>query len=93
MLGPGGILWVFLIKKIGRLPALFWSQFLGLAWVLGCTFAPNLSAFAAFRILAATFQTAPVSLAECSCFRTALTEPVGASQQVSGLYVITDMYP
>lgn len=47
------------IKKIGRLPALAWSQFVGLGFTIGCTVAPNLQTFAAMRILAATFQTAP----------------------------------
>ena len=59
MLGPGGVLWIFVIKKVGRLPCLFWSQFIGLGFVIGCTVAPNLHTFAAMRILAATFQTAP----------------------------------
>lgn len=72
MLGWGGILWIFFIKKFGRLPCLFWSQFIGLGFTIGMTVAPDLNTFAAMRILAATFQTAP---------------------QVSGLYVICDMFP
>lgn len=59
MLGPGGVAWVFFVKKYGRLPCLFWSMFIGLAFTIGCTVAPTLEIFAAMRILAATFQTAP----------------------------------
>lgn len=59
MLGWGGILWVFFVKKFGRLPCLFWSMFIGLGFTIGCAVAPNLHTFAAMRILAATFQTAP----------------------------------
>jgi len=59
MLGWGGLLWIIAIKKLGRLPCLFWSMFFGLGWTIGCTVAPNLKTFAAMRILAATFQTAP----------------------------------
>jgi MFS family permease len=59
MLGWGGLLWVLFVKKFGRLPCLFWSMFIGLGFTIGCTVAPNLHTFAAMRILAATFQTAP----------------------------------
>jgi len=59
MLGPGGICAVFFIKRYGRLPVLFWSQVFGLGFTIGCAVAPNLSVFAAMRILQGTFQTAP----------------------------------
>ncbi|KAJ9115483.1 hypothetical protein QFC22_005241 [Naganishia vaughanmartiniae] len=59
MLAWGGIIAVFFIKSFGRLPVLFWSQFIGLGFAIGCAVAPNLKTFAAMRILAATFQTAP----------------------------------
>ncbi|WAR59455.1 hypothetical protein PtB15_11B95 [Puccinia triticina] len=59
LLGPGGLIAVMLAKRYGRLPILFWSQFLGLAFLIGCTFAPNLSTFAAMRCLNAFFSTAP----------------------------------
>jgi MFS family permease len=72
MLGWGGLIWILFIKRYGRLPCLFWSQFIGLGFAIGCAVSPNLKTFAAMRILAATFQTAP---------------------QVSGLYVICDLYP
>lgn len=58
-LGPGGILAVILIKRYGRLPVLFWSQLLGLGFLIGCAAAPNLHVFAAMRILNALFSTAP----------------------------------
>ena len=59
MLGWGGVLSIFLIKKLGRLPIIFWSQVFGLGWTIGQAVSPNLHTFAAMRILAATFQTAP----------------------------------
>ncbi|KAI7947182.1 hypothetical protein MJO28_009090 [Puccinia striiformis f. sp. tritici] len=59
LLGPGGLIAVMLSKRYGRLPILFWSQVLGLAFLIGCTFAPNLSTFAAMRCLNAFFSTAP----------------------------------
>jgi hypothetical protein len=59
MLGWGGLIAIVFIKKWGRLPILFWSQFFGLGWTIGQAVAPSLSSFAAMRILAATFQTAP----------------------------------
>lgn len=59
MLGWGGLIAIFLIKKLGRLPILFWSQVFGLGWTIGQTVAPKLGTFAAMRILSAVFQTAP----------------------------------
>ncbi|GAA6061104.1 hypothetical protein JCM10212_006135 [Sporobolomyces blumeae] len=59
MLGIGGILSVILIKRFGRLPVLFWSQLIGLGFLIGCALAPDLGTFAAMRILNATFSTAP----------------------------------
>ncbi|KAL1702681.1 major facilitator superfamily domain-containing protein [Schizophyllum commune] len=72
LLGPGGIFAVMLMRRYGRLPVLFWSQLLALGFLIGCTFAPNLSTFAGMRCLTAFFGTAP---------------------QVTGLYVVTDLYP
>ncbi|KIK68215.1 hypothetical protein GYMLUDRAFT_35592 [Collybiopsis luxurians FD-317 M1] len=72
LLGWGGIFAVIMIRRYGRLPVLFWSQILAMAFLVGCTFAPNLSTFAAMRCLTAFFGTAP---------------------QVTGLYVVTDLFP
>ncbi|TFK47549.1 MFS general substrate transporter [Heliocybe sulcata] len=72
LLGWGGIFAVMLMRRYGRLPVLFWSQVFALAFLVGCTFAPNLKTFAAMRCLTAFFATCP---------------------QVTGLYVVTDMYP
>lgn len=72
LLGPGGICAVMVMRRYGRLPVLFWSQLLSLAFLIGCTFAPNISTFAGMRCLTAFFGTAP---------------------QVTGLYVVTDLYP
>ncbi|KAJ3516042.1 hypothetical protein NLJ89_g1381 [Agrocybe chaxingu] len=72
LLGPGGICAVMLIRRLGRLPVLFWTQVLALGFMVGCTFAPNLKTFAAMRCLTAFFGTAP---------------------QVTGLYVVTDLFP
>ncbi|KDQ60320.1 hypothetical protein JAAARDRAFT_174380 [Jaapia argillacea MUCL 33604] len=72
LLGWGSIFAVMLMRRYGRLPVLFWSQVLALGFLIGCTFSPNLSTFAAMRCLTAFFGTCP---------------------QVTGLYIITDMYP
>ncbi|KAL9709913.1 hypothetical protein Ac2012v2_006972 [Leucoagaricus gongylophorus] len=72
LIGIGGIFAVMVMRKFGRLPVLFWSQILGLGFLIGCTFAPNLPTFAAMRSLSAFFATTP---------------------QVTGLFVVTDMYP
>ena len=44
-LGWGGLFAVMVMRKVGRLPVLFWSQVLALAFMVGCTFAPNLKTF------------------------------------------------
>ncbi|KAJ7735909.1 major facilitator superfamily domain-containing protein [Mycena metata] len=72
LLGWGGITAVMAIRRLGRLPVLFWSQLLSLGFLVGATFAPNLKTFTAMRCLTAFFGTAP---------------------QVTGLYVVTDLYP
>ncbi|CAA7268520.1 unnamed protein product [Cyclocybe aegerita] len=72
LLGWGGLFAVMLMRRLGRLPVLFWTQLLSLGFLVGCTFAPNLNTFTAMRCLTAFFGTAP---------------------QVTGLYVVTDMYP
>ncbi|KAJ7636997.1 major facilitator superfamily domain-containing protein [Roridomyces roridus] len=72
LLGWGGLTAVMAIRRLGRLPVLFWSQLLSLGFLVGATFAPNLKTFTAMRCLTAFFGTAP---------------------QVTGLYVVTDLYP
>ncbi|OJT14824.1 hypothetical protein TRAPUB_8618 [Trametes pubescens] len=72
LLGWGGIFAVMLMRKVGRLPVLFWSQVLALGFLVGCTFAPNLKTFTAMRCLTAFFATCP---------------------QVTGLYIVTDLFP
>jgi len=64
LLGPGGIVAVFFIKRYGRLPVLFWSQLIGLGFLIGCALAPNLPTFAAMRCLNAFFSVRLVSRTE-----------------------------
>ncbi|GLB39339.1 putative MFS general substrate transporter [Lyophyllum shimeji] len=59
LLGWGGLVAVVLIRRYGRLPVLFWSQLIGLGFLIGATFAPNLKTFTAMRCLTAFFSTAP----------------------------------
>jgi len=59
LLAWGGIAAVMLISRFGRLPVLFWSQFAGTAFMIGCTVAPTLSVFAGMRCLQAFFSTTP----------------------------------
>ncbi|TDL19637.1 MFS general substrate transporter [Rickenella mellea] len=72
LIGWGGIACIMIVRIYGRLPILFWSQLIALGFLVGCTFAPSLSTFAAFRCLTGFFGTAA---------------------QVTGLYIVTDMYP
>ncbi|KAG9311613.1 hypothetical protein JVU11DRAFT_7823 [Chiua virens] len=55
LLGWGGIFYVMLMRRYGRLPVLFWSQLLSLGFLIGATFAPNLATFAGMRCLTAFF--------------------------------------
>ena len=57
--GPGGILAVPLNERFGRLPVLFWSQFLSCMMVLGASLVPSYSGFVALRTLQGFFNTAP----------------------------------
>ncbi|EGG10739.1 uncharacterized protein MELLADRAFT_103158 [Melampsora larici-populina 98AG31] len=59
MLGPGGIVATVLVKRYGRLPILFWSQFIGLAFLIGCAASRDLKTFAAMRCINAFFSSAP----------------------------------
>ncbi|TFK39737.1 MFS general substrate transporter [Crucibulum laeve] len=59
LIGWGGLFFVMLIRRYGRLPILFWTQLLGLAFQVGATFAPNLKVFAAMRCLNGFFTTCP----------------------------------
>ncbi|TKA57187.1 hypothetical protein B0A53_01143 [Rhodotorula sp. CCFEE 5036] len=59
LLGWGGVCSVPLMKRYGRLPVLWWSQVLGLGFLIGAAAAPNLATFAGMRCLTAFFSTAP----------------------------------
>ncbi|TFY82221.1 hypothetical protein EWM64_g1793 [Hericium alpestre] len=56
LVGWGGIFAVMLMRRYGRLPILFWTQVLGLGFLIGATFSPTLKTFAAFRCLNAFFS-------------------------------------
>lgn len=60
LLGPGGIAAVFFIKRYGRLPVLFWSQVLGLGFLIGCALAKDIKVFTACRCLNSFFSVRPV---------------------------------
>ncbi|KAF7358595.1 MFS general substrate transporter [Mycena sanguinolenta] len=60
-----------LIRRLGHLPVLFWSQLLVFGFLVGATFAPKLNTFTAMRCLTAFFGTA---------------------LQVTGLYIVIDLY-
>ena len=59
MQGPGGLLAVPLIQRFGRLPVLFWSQFLSAIVVMAAAVSPNYASFTAFRTLQGFVNTAP----------------------------------
>ncbi|KAG1778135.1 major facilitator superfamily domain-containing protein [Suillus placidus] len=58
-IGWGGIFWVMLMRRYGRLPVLFWTQVFALAFLVGATFSPDLATFTAMRCLTAFFGCAP----------------------------------
>ncbi|KAF7312893.1 Efflux pump rdc3 [Mycena kentingensis (nom. inval.)] len=58
LLGWGGFAAVIVVRRWGRLPVLFWSQFIALAFLIGGTVAPTLEVFAAMRCVASFFSTA-----------------------------------
>ncbi|KAK3049184.1 hypothetical protein LTR09_009603 [Extremus antarcticus] len=68
--GVGGIFAVPLIQRIGRLPVLFYSQFICAFMVLGAALSPNYATFTAFRCLQGFFNTAQqvVGLGFVFCF-------------------------
>ncbi|KAK5131682.1 hypothetical protein LTR08_000736 [Meristemomyces frigidus] len=57
--GPGGLLAVPLVQRYGRLPVLFWSQFLCAIMVMAAALSPNYACFTAFRSLQGFVNTAP----------------------------------
>lgn len=59
MQGPGGLVAVPLIQRYGRLPVLFWSQFLSAIVVMAAAVSPNYASFTAFRTLQGFVNTAP----------------------------------
>jgi len=59
MQGPGGLLAVPLAQRYGRLPVLFWSQFLTLLFTIGATFCTDYASFTACRTLQGFFGAPP----------------------------------
>jgi MFS family permease len=59
MQGIGGLVAVPLVQRFGRLPVLFWSQFLSAIVVTGAAVSPNYASFTAFRTLQGFVNTPP----------------------------------
>lgn len=59
MQGPGGLLAVPLVQRYGRLPVLFWCQFLTLICSIGATYASGYAGFTACRTLQGFFGAPP----------------------------------
>ncbi|KAL9095797.1 MAG: hypothetical protein Q9165_001794 [Trypethelium subeluteriae] len=57
--GPGGVIAVPFTQRFGRLPVLFWSQFLSCVMVIGASQASGYAGFTACRTLQGFFNTAP----------------------------------
>ncbi|OJJ48994.1 hypothetical protein ASPZODRAFT_1370324 [Penicilliopsis zonata CBS 506.65] len=57
--GAGGLFAVPLTQRFGRLPVLFWSQFLSCVVVIGCALARNFAGFTAARTVEGLVNTAP----------------------------------
>ncbi|KAJ7592988.1 MFS general substrate transporter [Mycena floridula] len=81
LLGWGGLFAVMLMRRLGRLPVLFWSQLLALAFLVGCTFARDLKTFTG--MCTETFIRHALIPASH-----AITAP-----QITGLFVVTDLFP
>ena len=56
-LGIGGLIWIPPLYFWGRLPVLFWTQFIGTFMVLGSALAPSFEAYYALRPLTSVFLT------------------------------------
>ncbi|KAH9950836.1 MFS general substrate transporter [Amylocystis lapponica] len=59
LIGVGSPFAVMLVRRYGRLPVLFWSQVLAAAFLVGCTFAPNLRVFTIMRCLTGLVGNCP----------------------------------
>jgi MFS family permease len=59
MQGPGGLLAVPIAQRYGRLPVLFWSQFLTLVATIGAWGSPDYASYTACRTLQGLFAAAP----------------------------------
>lgn len=59
LIAPAGVFAAMFVRRYGRLPVLFWSQLIGLGFLIGATFARDLNTFTAMRCLTAFFATAP----------------------------------
>lgn len=57
--GVGGLFAVPLIQRFGRLPVLFWSQFLAALCILGAALCTTYGGHTAFRTLQGLVNTAP----------------------------------
>lgn len=57
-LGIGGILWIPFLSFWGRLPVLFWTQFIGTFLVLGSALAQSFETYYVLRPLTSVFLTA-----------------------------------
>lgn len=57
-LGIGGLIWIPPLYFWGRLPVLFWTQFIGTFFVLGSALAPSFEVYYVLRPLTSLFLTA-----------------------------------
>ncbi|GAA6018452.1 hypothetical protein JCM11491_007003 [Sporobolomyces phaffii] len=56
-LGVGGLVWIPVLYSFGRLPVLFWTQFIGTFLVLGSALAQSFSTYYVLRPLTSLFLT------------------------------------
>ncbi|KAG1793709.1 MFS general substrate transporter [Suillus plorans] len=89
LLGWGGIFWVMLVRRYGRLPVLFWSQLFALAFLVGGTLAPNLATFAGIHTIIRDAMFEWILWAGRHVIHAAL-QHLPTSK---GLYVVTDIFP
>ncbi|PPQ96419.1 hypothetical protein CVT26_005098 [Gymnopilus dilepis] len=88
LVGWGGLFFVPIMRRYGRLSTLFWTQLLALGFLVGATFAPTLKIFTAMRCLTAFFGTCPQATVYWK-----LSKRPRILTFRQGLYTITDMFP
>ncbi|KAG6849252.1 hypothetical protein H0H93_010001 [Arthromyces matolae] len=88
-LGPGGLTAIIFVKRFGRLPVLFWSQVRLRRFIAIANFLIPQKVLAFSFLIGATFAPDLNTFTAMRC----LTAFFGTAPQVTGLYIVTDLFP